>query len=117
MKAKARTAGFIALPAIVLLGVAIGVGGAEDVDVNARNPDGSTPLQWAVYEVDAAKVERLLDAGADPSIANNYGATPMGLAAEVAHTEDPEAVARRRCGCRLAERRGHDGPDAGGANR
>ena len=71
----------------MLLGVAIGVGGAEDVDVNARNPDGSTPLQWAVYEVDVAKVERLLDAGADASIANNYGATPMGLAAEVANTE------------------------------
>ncbi len=85
MKARARTAGFVALPAIVLLAMA--VGGAEDEDVNARKPDGSTPLQWAVYEVDTKEVERLLDAGADPSLANNYGATPMGLAAEVADVE------------------------------
>jgi ankyrin repeat protein len=80
-----RTAGFIALPAIVLL--AIGVGGAQDADVNARKPDGSTPLQWAVYEGNAAEVRRLIDAGADVSLANNYGATPMSLAAEVADTQ------------------------------
>ena len=50
-------------------------------DVNAREPDGSTPLQWAVYKRDAAEVQRLLKAGADVSLANNYGATPMSLAA------------------------------------
>ncbi len=55
-------------------------------DVDHRNADGSTPLQWAVYEGNAAEVSRLLDAGADVSIANNYGATPMSLAAEVADT-------------------------------
>jgi ankyrin repeat protein len=49
--------------------------------------DGSTPLQWAVYNEDVAEVRRLLKAGADVSIANNYGATPMGLAAEVGHAE------------------------------
>ena len=51
------------------------------------NADGSTPLQWAVYEEDAAEVRRLIDAGADVSLANAYGASPMGLAAEVANTE------------------------------
>ena len=56
-------------------------------DVNQRKPDGSTPLQWAVYEDDAAEVRRLIDAGADVSLANDYGATPMSLAAEVANTE------------------------------
>jgi len=61
--------------------------GEDPPDVNHRNPDGSTPLQWAVYEGNVAKVKRLLEAGADVSLANNYGATPMGLAAEVAHTE------------------------------
>lgn len=54
---------------------------AKAGDVNAREPDGSTPLQWAVYRRDAAEVERLLKAGADVSLANNYGATPMSLAA------------------------------------
>jgi len=52
-------------------------------DVNRREVDGSTPLQWAVYDGDAAEVQRLLKAGAKVSVANNYGATPMGLAAEV----------------------------------
>jgi uncharacterized protein len=56
-------------------------------DVNRRNVDGSTPLQWAVYEEDVAEVTRLLAAGADVTLANNYGVTPMSLAAEVAHTE------------------------------
>ena len=56
-------------------------------DVNRRNADGSTPLQWAVYAGDVAEVERLLRAGADVSLANNYGATPMSLAAEVGNTE------------------------------
>ncbi len=81
-------AGFIAVPAIVLIGLA--VGGAEDaetIDVNARKPDGSTPLQWAVYDNDVAEVRRLIEAGADVALANDYGATPMSLAAEVANTE------------------------------
>ena len=56
-------------------------------DVNRRNADGSTPLQWAVYNGDVAEAKRLLRAGADVSLANKYGATPMSLAAEVGHTE------------------------------
>jgi uncharacterized protein len=57
------------------------------VDVNRRGVDGSTPLQWAVYDGNVAEVRRLLKAGANVSIANNYGATPMGLAAEVGNAE------------------------------
>jgi ankyrin repeat protein len=57
------------------------------VDVNKRGVDGSTPLQWAVYDGNVAEVRRLLKAGAKVSLANNYGATPMGLAAEVGNTE------------------------------
>jgi ankyrin repeat protein len=56
-------------------------------DVNRRNADGSTPLQWAVYNGDLAEARRLVRAGANVSIANNYGATPMGLAAEVGNAE------------------------------
>jgi ankyrin repeat protein len=52
-------------------------------DVNRRNADGSTPLQWAVYDGNVAEVKRLVRAGAKVSIANAYGATPMSLAAEV----------------------------------
>ena len=86
----ARTTGLIALPAILLLAIGIRVGGAEDAvvngDVNARRPDGSTPLQWAVYEGKTAEVRRLIDAGADVTLANEYGASAMSLAAEVADT-------------------------------
>ena len=56
-------------------------------DVNRRNPDGSTPLQWAVYNGDVAEAKRLLRAGADVTIANKYGASPMTLAAEVGNAE------------------------------
>jgi ankyrin repeat protein len=56
-------------------------------DVNRRNVDGSTPLQWAVADENVAEVKRLLRAGAKVSIANNYGATPMGLAAQQGNTE------------------------------
>ena len=59
----------------------------RSADVNRRAVDGSTPLQWAVYDEDVAEVRRLLKAGADVSIANKYGATPMGLAAEVGNAE------------------------------
>jgi ankyrin repeat protein len=74
-----------------LLIVALGVGAnaapqEETVDVNHRFADGSTPLQWAIYEGDTAEVERLIGAGADVTQANDYGASPMSLAAEVADT-------------------------------
>ena len=58
-------------------------------NVNRRNADGSTPLQWAVDEGNLAEVKRLLHAGADVSLANDYGATPMSLAAEVG---DPDMI-------------------------
>lgn len=61
--------------------------GQESADVDSRQADGSTPLQWAVHDGDIAAVRRLLAAGADVSLANHYGATAMGLAAEVGHTE------------------------------
>jgi ankyrin repeat protein len=80
---SARTAIFGALLA-ALHGA--GTAAPQAADVNHRNPDGSTPLQWAVYESDLAEVNRLIDAGADVTLANNYGATPMSLAAEVADT-------------------------------
>jgi uncharacterized protein len=56
-------------------------------DVNRRGVDGSTPLHWAVYNGDLVEAQRLLRAGADVALANNYGATAMTLAAEVASTD------------------------------
>lgn len=48
--------------------------------VEGRGPDGSTPLQWAVYRGEAAEVKRLLAAGAKVSETNDFGATPIQLA-------------------------------------
>jgi ankyrin repeat protein len=59
----------------------------KELDVNERAPDGSTPLQWAVYEGDVERVKALLEAGADVAAANNYGSNAMQLAAEVANIE------------------------------
>src|SRR5262245_8157820 len=78
-----RTATWLALPAGFALAVGWVLRADDKVDINQRNADGSTPLQWAVYEGDAAKVRELIRAGADVSVANNYGASPVGLAAEV----------------------------------
>jgi ankyrin repeat protein len=55
-----------------------------DAGPDWRGPDGSTALQWAVYEGDADRVRALIRAGADVSLANNYGANAMQLAAEQA---------------------------------
>jgi ankyrin repeat protein len=52
-------------------------------DVNKRGVDGSTPLQWAVFHDDVAEAQRLLKAGANVKLANNYGASPMTLASEI----------------------------------
>jgi ankyrin repeat protein len=62
-------------------------GPAAKEDVNRRNADGSTPLQWAVYHGDVAEAKRLVRAGADVALANDYGATPMSLAAEVGNAD------------------------------
>jgi ankyrin repeat protein len=49
--------------------------------INAADPDGTTPLQWAVYADDLETVELLLRSGADSKIANRLGVTPLSLAA------------------------------------
>ncbi|HSP68342.1 MAG TPA: ankyrin repeat domain-containing protein, partial [Bryobacteraceae bacterium] len=47
----------------------------------ADDPDGTTPLHWAVRGNDVDAVQRLLRAGANPDAANRYGVTPLSLAA------------------------------------
>ncbi|MEO6368358.1 MAG: ankyrin repeat domain-containing protein, partial [Steroidobacteraceae bacterium] len=56
-------------------------------NVDARRPDGSTPLQWAAYGGDVAEAKRLIDAGADVRAVNNYGVNAMLLAADIANTQ------------------------------
>jgi uncharacterized protein len=49
--------------------------------VNQRAADGSTALQWAVYQGDIGLVQRLIAAGADVRATNHYGATALHIAA------------------------------------
>jgi uncharacterized protein len=46
-------------------------------DVNALQPDGSSPLMWAVHSVDADLVKELLKRGAKPNHANALRATAL----------------------------------------
>jgi ankyrin repeat protein len=66
----------------------VGAGGAFAGNADEpRKPDGSTPLQWAVFNGDVAGAKRLIKEGADVTATNNYGANAMQLAADTANTE------------------------------
>jgi ankyrin repeat protein len=60
---------------------------AAGADVDASQGDGTTPLHWAAYQLDAELVERLIDRGASANTQNRYGATPLGEAAKAANAE------------------------------
>ncbi|HEY2842123.1 MAG TPA: ankyrin repeat domain-containing protein [Bryobacteraceae bacterium] len=47
----------------------------------ATDPDGTTPLHWAVRANDIDAAQRLLRTGANPNAANRYGVTALSLAA------------------------------------
>lgn len=61
-------------------------------DVNMPQNDGTTPLHWAVYQVDQELVTTLLRNEANPNISNNFGATPLSEAVRVANVELVEAL-------------------------
>jgi ankyrin repeat protein len=63
------------------------IAGGVDVDVPEASGNGTTALHWAVYQHDSELVRALLEAGADPSVRNLFGSTPMMEAASVGHTE------------------------------
>ena len=64
----------------------------DGVDVNGKAPDGTTALHWAVYNGNAALVERLIAAGADVGAANEFGSTPLAEAATVGDAAIIEAL-------------------------
>lgn len=51
------------------------IGGGADV--NLPEPDGTTPLLWAVYNSSPELVQLLLDAGADPNTPNSLDISPL----------------------------------------
>ena len=60
---------------------------SPDLDVNAPEADGSTPLLWATYKVDHDLVRALLKAGAKANVTNKYGATPLAEAVKLADVD------------------------------
>jgi uncharacterized protein len=60
---------------------------AEGANVNVPEASGNgTPaLHWAVYQHDTELVRALLEAGAEPSVRNLFGSTPLMEAAAVGH--------------------------------
>ena len=58
---------------------------AEQIDVNAPQPDGATALHWAVHWEDLELADLLIDAGADVNVANDLGVTPLVMACTSGH--------------------------------
>jgi len=50
-----------------------------EIDVNAVDPDGRTPLFYAVEKKDSDLVSFFLSHGANPNVVDNNGQTPLGL--------------------------------------
>jgi len=65
---------------------------SPDLDVNAADPDGSTPLLWATYKVDRELVRALLKAGAKANVTNHFGASPIGEAAKLGDADIARAL-------------------------
>src|SRR5262245_52872045 len=61
-----------------LLRAALNAGG----NVNERQPDGATPVSWAVHRDDLEMVDALIGVHADLNAANDYGITPLHLACQ-----------------------------------
>lgn len=56
-------------------------------NLNARGPDGNTPLLIAVRRNDRVFVRHLLDRGADPSVTDARGRSPLAVAEELGHED------------------------------
>jgi ankyrin len=54
---------------------------SQKVDVNVPGQDGTPALHWAVRVDDVATAKLLLGAGAQATLANRYGLTPLAIAA------------------------------------
>jgi ankyrin repeat protein len=52
-------------------------------DVNAAQPDGTRPIQWAVFRVDYELLDALLAKKAKVDVANEFGSTPLAEAARL----------------------------------
>ena len=54
------------------------------VDVNEAQPDGTRPIQWAVYHVDHELVQALIAKKAKVDVTNEFGSSPLAEAVKLA---------------------------------
>jgi ankyrin repeat protein len=97
---RMRTAGYVSLLWLLVVGVMAGAGPSEvadaaqqgdraavqrliqqKADVNAPQVDGATALHWAVYREDVALVDLLIRARANVAAVNRLNVTPLMMAA------------------------------------
>src|SRR5436190_1118404 len=57
----------------------------RNAPVNSTQPDGTSPLHWAVYRVDEELVKALLGRGAKADVLNSFGSSPLVEAARIAN--------------------------------
>jgi len=74
--------------------------------------NGWTPLEHAVHKNQLQSIETLLDAGADPNIADRNGTTPLIMAAGYGNTPLVEVLLRRGANPHLTNREGQNALDA-----
>lgn len=75
------------LVALAVAGVLYGAAGLAAPAATDVRPDGSTPLEWAVFKGDVEQAKKLLAAGANVKAMNAYGVSAMQLAADASNTE------------------------------
>src|SRR6202050_96101 len=68
---------------------------ARILSADVADADGTTPLEWAVYNDDLPAAQRLLHAGANANATNRYGVTPLSLAATNRNAAMAEALLKR----------------------
>jgi len=51
----------------------------SEVDINAVDPDGKSPLHYAAEKKDAQLAAFFISLGANPNVTDNFGQTPLGI--------------------------------------
>src|SRR5262245_33357432 len=79
---------------------------AGGANVNQAQPDGTTPLHWAVYRVDRDLVDALLKKGSKARVVNRYGASPLAEAVRVANVQLVDALLKAGADANVANEDG-----------